>query len=85
MGCSRIKYRIHPSDVEHPSQLAEDPLDVSGLHLQDGQLSSEGQTSISERKDRPSASRSTSQKGGYSIGGPVPLLVHPVFALQAVK
>lgn len=76
---------IHPCDVEHSPQLAENPLDVCGFHLQDGQLSPEGQTSISERKDPRSASTPTSQKEGYRHSGWLPLLVHPVFAPQAAK
>lgn len=38
----------HRCDVEHSSQLVENTLDVFGVDVQDGKLSSHRQTSISE-------------------------------------
>lgn len=38
----------HRRDVEHSSQLVENTLDVFGVDVQDGKLSSHRQTSISE-------------------------------------
>lgn len=44
-------YNSYPCDVEHSSQLMENILDVFGIHVQDGKLSSHWQTPISNDRE----------------------------------
>ncbi len=89
------KSSVYRCDVEHLSQLVENTLDVFGVDIQDGKLSSYRQTSISEdREYLHSASHINRTRGRLRLTEQrltaikcklLPLFIHPVFALQTVK